>query len=364
MKKSLLVLAIVSTLTACGGGEGSGGSISGSTYTNHGEIYFNDQGGSLNLSFTPAQLPTWIKNTNGTLSVDKAGCENRTAELSSSNGSALIVQTSTYSCNLSDYMTANSFLNYSNRLETPILDSSQRIFTNSILDSRLGRISGTDWPRKRGLEQLKFQLNPGDCRDKDCTRTDPRERNEIAFTFSKKPNVFWERPDPNKEYWVSFSFYVPKPYSEQGSQMGTNQEVTIFQIISTHETNGVRSYNPFLMVGKKFNGDFTSTTWVNDFLPKDRFIHSLIKDSDFEGHWHDVVIKYMASANDSKDPSLQIWINGIEKLKFYGRTLSSEQGEIYFKFGLYRPVSTSNPIQEIYFDEFRLGNSRMDVELK
>lgn len=363
MKKSLLVLAIASTLAACGGGGGGGGGTGTTPITtnkNYGELYYNDQGGKLDISFQPYQLPSWIKNNNGSYNIDKADCENRTAELTGPNNSyALVIQTSKFNCQLPDFSNTN-FLKYGNWFETAV-DPLLRIFSNTINDSRISKVSGSDWPKKRGLDQIKFQLNPGDCATTDCTRDTPRERNEIAFGFS---DIIIETPDPNKEYWLNFSFYVPTPYTEQGLQMGTNQEVTFFQIATTHQDNGVRTFYPFFMMGKKFQGDVTATTWVNDFGSQDRTQNHLIDDKNFEGHWHDVVVKYRANYGTTNTPSLQIWINGLEKVRYFGNTLSKENGQIYFKLGLYRPKNSNNPIQTIFFDEIRVGNTRAEVEIK
>ena len=365
MKKSLLVLAIASTLAACGGGGGGSPTVPSQVFPiHHGEVYFNDQGGKIDIAFTPKQiLPNWIKNKDGQFFVDPAECENRNFELSGDMGSATIIQTSKKICDLPDYANEFNIFKYYNRLETAV-DSKLRMFSSMNIDSRFSTVNSNDWPKKRGTNQVMIQVNKNDCLEYDCTRVDPRERSEVAFNIEDAGSS--SVPKPNKEYWVKLSFYVPIPYTEQGAQFGTNQELTIFQILTTTlNSSGVRTYDPFLMVGKKLRGDFTSTTWVNSNIPLERHIISLIQDNNFEGHWHDLMLMFRGAVNDSKEPTLEIYVNGIKKFSYYQRTMLDPTTEVYMKFGLYRPKSNTNPeVQQIYFDEIRFGNSRAEVEAK
>lgn len=354
MKKSLLVLAIASTLAACGGGGGNTSSISipNVVQKNYGEIYIGPQGGPLTLDFVPNQIPSWVKTNNGKFSVDPADCSNRTTELVSPVGQITLHQTSKYRCDLPDYANDANFLKEIFFVQTAV-ESTQRVYTNSIIDSRFAKVNGEDWPKKRGLNQLKFTVENGDCAGTDCTRPDPRDRSELTF-----------RSLPNKEYWAAFSFFVPTPYIEQGFQFNTNQELTFFQLMYTDEVAGNRNYSPLLMIGKKYNSDVTATTWVNELLPKLRTTSTLISDNNFEGHWHEVLLKFTPSLVESSTPTLEIWVNGVQKLKFSNQTLFRSDGEIWFKFGLYRPQNTSNPSQSIYFDEVRFAHTRAEVEFK
>ena len=386
-----IALAVASTLTACGGGGGSTAeSIATITTTPVvtppviiqqvlNEVYVNDMGGPIDLTFTPTSLPTWIKLVNGKYQVDANDCSNRFAELTNSQNKQTVVQTSKFQCSLGDFNSAAN-LNFSGQPDYTFALGG-RMFSPTIVEPRVTKVSGVDWPKKRGDDQIMIEVHKGDCQGTDCTRPDgARDRQEMGYW--PKPDVepsFGRAgfiPDRNRDYWVNFSFYVPKPYKEQGNQEGTSTVTTFFQIMTHYaDKDGNRSWYPALMIGKLYNGDVVARTWPTN---SPYTITKLIDDANFEGHWHDIQVKYRAWVptndstgcmllicfNEDSTSTIEVWVNGMKKLEFKRRSILDYTGTIWFTNGLYRPASEENITQQIYFDEFRIGKTREEVYLK
>lgn len=388
-----IALAVASTLTACGGGS-TAESIATITTTPVvtppvivqqvlNEVYVNDMGGPIDLTFTPTSLPTWIKLVNGKYQVDANDCSNRFAELTNSQNKQTVVQTSKFQCTLGDFNSAAN-LNFNEgsgsyfwwETTGPV---EQRVFSPTIVNRSISKVDGSAWPKKRGGDQLMFEVRKGDCTGNDCTRIDgARDRAEFAYSYESNPNPTepgW-RPNFNQDYWVNFSFYVPRPYKEQGNQPGTSTVTTLFQIISFHvDSNNNPNWYPALQIGKLYNGNLVARTWPT---ADPYIVTTLIDDANFEGHWHDIQVKYRAwvPTNDSigcmlpicfsedSTSTIEVWVNGLKKLEFKKKSIMKKESSIYLKFGLYRPASEENITQQIYFDEFRIGKTREEVYLK
>jgi len=397
MKKSLLVLAIASTLAACGGG--GGGSTSSPVATTpvvkevFAESYVDQRGGNIGIGITnPQNLPSWIKHTtlgNIYYTIEPNNtCTTRVGEIANADKVKPIVQTSVYQCIEPDFISPANF-DWTNSNKWDWSGKSNRLFTNSINDPRMIKVDGFDWPKKRGQGQIMIQVQKGDCDGTDCTRTDgARDRAELGYF----PEGFPWFPNQDKEYWTSFSFYVPKPYKEQGNQPNTSGTTTIFQIITCVEYKAEEWYKgqppgpigatgcyPFLQLGKYYDQGLYARTW-STLSPRTETGLVLDKE-DFSGRWHDVVVKYRPwvaplPANDLEAQNvlnvlkeapyttLEVYINGIKKVETKMRSLISKSSMVGFKIGLYRPTSEENITQTIFFDEIRVGNSRAEVDLR
>jgi len=398
--KLSIALAVASTLTACGGGGGgsTAGPIAGITpnpvvvppsvvQQDLGELYVNDLGGPININFTPTTLPTWIKSVNGKYQVDTSDCNNRFTELSNTQNKITVVQTSKFQCTLGDFNSASN-INFNEGSGSLIGwgttgPAEQRFFSPTIINRSISKVDGSTWPKKRGGDQLMVEVHKGDCTGTDCTRTDgARDRAEISYSYELETiNGLWY-PNFNRDYWINFSFYVPKPYKEQGAQDETSQVTTFFQIMTSFKDKDNNfKYYPALMIGKGYNGPVSARFFptVSIFTSVNKV---LIDDDNFEGHWHDITIKYSAWVTDEalttddeprcypnclkKAPfnTVEIYVNGIKKVEYKNRTLLTADSNINLKFGLYRPTSAENITQNIYFDEIRLGKNREEVDLK
>lgn len=315
-----------------------------------GDLYIGPEGGDLSLKFSPDTLPSWISTNGSGLKVNSLlECSNRKAEIKGGSNFVTVVQTSMIQCNEPDFASVSNW-NLVDKTNLWWKEQSGLFFISP----------QSNWPRKRGVGQFKFEVKYGDCEGTDCTRLDgARDRSEIGITFERTGNdlLTW-KPVNGRDYWYSFSFFVPKPYVEQGNQTGTSQTTSIHQIMTTFEMNGVREWYPMVMLGKEFNGPMVARTFPTSSPYK---TYKLIEDNDFEGHWHDVMIRYRAGLSSGV---LQIWVNGVLKVDYAERTLLNDISVIYAKFGIYRPSVSSNPVQTVYFDELRYGDSRIAIEPK
>lgn len=352
MNKLVLASITLSLITACGGGSGNSPPQQQlqTQPVQTGDLYIGPEGGDLGLKFSPASLPSWISlSANGIKVSPLSECSNRSAEIKAGSNFVTVVQTSKIQCDEPDFpLTSNWDL--VNKTNLWWKEQSGLLFITPELN----------WPRKRGVGQFKFEVKYGDCEGSDCTRLDgARDRSEIGITFERNGNdlLSW-KPVIGRDYWYSFSFFVPKPYVEQGNQTGTSQTTSIHQIMTTFETNGVREWYPMVMLAKEFNGPMVARTFPTSSPYK---TYKLIEDNDFEGHWHDVMIHYKAGLSNG---ILQIWVNGMLKVDYTERTLLNDISAIYAKFGIYRPSVGSNPVQNVYFDELRYGDSRIAIEPK
>jgi hypothetical protein len=111
-----------------------------------------------------------------------------------------------------------------------------------------------------------------------------------------------------------------------------------------------------VMLAKQYDGPMVARTYPTASPYK---VFELIDDKDFEGHWHDIMVRYKASTTSG---ILQIWVNGSLKVDYTDRTIMTTDTSIYTKFGVYRPAVTTNPIQNAFFDELRYGQNRDSVE--
>lgn len=382
MKKSLLVLAIASTLAACGGGGGEDNSITNKAaissnsptflptapvlIAKHNDVYLSVDGGLFNLPFRPDSLPTWIKQVDaGQYSATMTDCDNRSIELSNPTNKINVIQTSRIQCTQPDLRPAEFDFN-----NNPTLWAKEETGTWS-------RTPDVTWPRKRGTGQIKFTVKTGDCLGTDCTRTDgARDRSEIrVYPYGYDKNGYWY-PDSSKEYWISYSFYVPKPYIEQGNQEGTSKMTTLMQIMTYQKTTcDVRpldvtklcdNFIPMLMISKLSSGNVYARIFPTMGNGGENII---IDDNEFEGKWHDILIKFKPNKENGKD-NLLVYVNGVLKVESDGPTIfafdktyhpNATEASFYYKFGIYRPQAPNSPIQDIYFDEIRFGNSREEV---
>ena len=363
MRAKITLALMALAMVGCGGGGGGGGAVISPPIAavppiapaptpipiQAVEVYLDPDGGDLNVGFTPDSLPSWIsRNGNGYKASAVENCSNRRAEIKGGGTTLTVIQTSKLQCNEPDLVLATNW-NLLEKVNFWWKEQSGLLFT----------APQADWPKKRGGNQFKFEVKYGDCGGTDCTRLDgTRDRSEIGVAFEPaNPNDLqsW-KPDPNREVWYSFSFYIPKPYFEQGDQAGTSGTTSFHQIMNTFENNGVREWYPMVMLAKENNGPMVARTYPTSSPYK---VFKLIDDKDFEGHWHDVMIRYKASTTNG---ILQIWVNGSLKVDYADRTVLNTNTNIYAKFGIYRPAAPTNPIQNAFFDELRYGDTREAVE--
>jgi hypothetical protein len=85
---------------------------------------------------------------------------------------------------------------------------------------------------------------------------------------------------------------------------------------------------------------------------------SLISDSDFRGCWHEIVVDAYWSAG--VDGFFNVWVNGVQKVKYTGLTCFAGGIEIYHKYGSTAPHH-DNPDAVVRHRDLKRGASQSDV---
>lgn len=218
------------------------------------------------------------------------------------------------------------------------------------------RVTAPAHPVRYGMQSERFELRNGDCGGTDCQRADGnRERSEFATT-----GVLNYEGDV---YWYGWSFYVPADYIESGNLAGAYPSVTITQF-AQHPAPPNTNYYISLMFSKLYRGDVVMRTFPTD--PADsrpKHTYTVIPHGEFAGRWHDMVVE--AKWTDADSGYARVWHNGVLKVDYAGPTRSRTSQDVYFKYGLYRPMTPLEPVTTVlYFDELRRGRERADVDIR
>jgi hypothetical protein len=196
-------------------------------------------------------------------------------------------------------------------------------------------------PVREGKTSERFELRTGDCTGTkewdDCTND--RERTELG----QQPPL----SVPGREYWYSFSLYVPESYKN------------IFPVkVSLGQFHQEGAKSPPVMF-QNGNGGY----WL-DLNQTRQKSALLIEEKNLRGRWHDLLVN--ARWSKEKDGFVKVWVNGELKFSREGANLTQD-GPVYFKYGIYRSFLSRNkkrrPNQVVYFDAVRWGNEREDVEV-
>jgi hypothetical protein len=85
----------------------------------------------------------------------------------------------------------------------------------------------------------------------------------------------------------------------------------------------------------------------------------LIEHDNFAGQWHDFVMNVKFSQTDG---FAKVWVNGEQKVDYYGSTMTPGNEFVSFGYGLYRPTRKSTVVT--YYDEVRRGFTREQVDIR
>ena len=194
----------------------------------------------------------------------------------------------------------------------------------------------------------RFEVRAGDCGSQsgwsDCKND--RERSELS-DYNR---------DPNGSYrWYSWEFFVPMNYPNVYPTK-----------VALGQWHSVKS-SPNFMLQNSSGGLYLDNQVTSNY---DNAYTRLISKEDLRGKWHRIT----AEAKWSKDNDVgyfNVWVNGIQKVSYKGRTMQKKAQGAYFKYGVYRSFlkrykNSKNvdevPTQIVYYVNVRKGGTRQEVE--
>jgi len=232
-------------------------------------------------------------------------------------------------------------------------------------------VSSTSWgykyvsspePVRAGEKSQRFEVRKGDCGQdpggwSDCN-TD-RERSEV---WVRNPLIY-----PKTDMWFSWSIFIPQDFKSSNSVRTTVGQIHQQGVVNglTSTAGGFQSFPPLLQFNirencfdasyhRLFKGVYTLT---------DHLDYECITTVDaVRGKWTDIVVHF----NSNKDDGiLEIFLNGEIKRTIINPVIIVPD---YFnlKYGVYRSFVSRQPngmpTQIVYFDEVRIGKTRMEVD--
>ena len=199
----------------------------------------------------------------------------------------------------------------------------------------------------------RFELRPGDCEvyyTNDCHS----ERERVEF-FEDSPGQ-----KKNTEWWYSWTIYLPPDFPATGSvltklgqfhQRGESGPELMLEL--NDKALQISMPDPV-----RWDNDPTNPPPMHrdgDIWPRSRMI----------GQMTEIIVQ----ARWSPDPSgyYRIWINDRLVDEYRGRTTNDPNGEIYFKYGIYRgfggrPGGNSRPTLVAYYRDVMRAESRAALE--
>ncbi len=229
-------------------------------------------------------------------------------------------------------------------------------------------------PVRAGLVSERYELRDGDCGGDDCTN--PRYRSEIRL------NPQNTQARIGKDIWYGWSFYNQNVHSYPAN-------ISLMNVFGQWKMGG---YNPpsvkIVQIGRGEayrNGNRNHDVVVqlddaNEGLGwgKSRnwgIVCRLFSIDEARGHWTDIVINTNFGTGD--DGYLRIWINGEQRCDYSGPISFVTDTSLYpgpnFRRGIYGSSTkrwdrvqpnTPKPTLVAFYDEFRVGRSREDVDIR
>jgi hypothetical protein len=245
------------------------------------------------------------------------------------------------------------------------------------------RYSWPGEPVRRGEVSERYELRDGDCADADCTNG--RLRAEIR-ELQTAPTAH-----VGKDIWYGWSFYndnIGTVIRDQsvGTVIGQwkldGNSPAVFRIVQTYTgeldwTKCSPAYcnplgSPTEDVVAELENMHVSAHWgaAQNFGDVCR----LFSMAENRGKWVDIVVNSNFAANE--DGYLRIWINGVMRCNYYGRMVAGTPfglggAPLSHRRGLFASYTkpwrdkqngAAIPTMVAYYDEFRSGSSRGDVD--
>ena len=187
--------------------------------------------------------------------------------------------------------------------------------------------------------------------------------NRERFEFSSRP-----RQKPNGKQCYSYSIKLDKNFK---SVNPTNTDLgQVHQKGGPKGTaGGLKSFPPLIQIGAKNNdlyfGWHKLSGNENNVIDK-RIDYKLAKISDMKEVWTDI-----SFCLDFENERMDVWVDGVQKVKILKSPIFFKPKEIYFKYGIYRSFiskykegkNRKMPKQIVFYDEIRRGNSIEKVDI-
>lgn len=259
----------------------------------------------------------------------------------------------------------------------------ERFFSPAPHNFRFGDISLGD-PVRRGTHSERFELRDGDCGGSDCGN--PRYRAEIRQLEQANPARI------GKDIWYGWSFHNInlRSYDRKDTlrlvfgqwTMGGAANPAI-RLIQLGQGEGHWSTcNPAICAGpEKTRGDVViqledmrrTRDWGK--AENNGYICRLFDLAANRGRWVDIVIN--TNFSSGSDGYVRAWVNGEQKCDYSGpvtSTASLAQGALpEHRRGVFSSYTTrwdethgaqTKPRIIVYYDEFRTGATRLDVDVR
>ena len=228
-------------------------------------------------------------------------------------------------------------------------------------------------PVRAGVVSERYELRDGDCGGDDCGN--PRYRSEVRLAPSNT------QARVGGDIWYGWSFYNQniESYSPNVSLMnvfgqwkmgGSNPPSIKLVQVGRGEAyrNGNRNHDVVVQLDDANEG----LGWGR--ARNHGIVCRLFSIDQVRGHWTDIVMNTNFSAGD--DGYLRIWINGEQRCDYSGPitviTDTSRYPGPNFRRGIYGSFtsrwdriqpSTPKPTMVAFYDEFRVGRSRQEVDI-
>ena len=230
-------------------------------------------------------------------------------------------------------------------------------------------LSSTSWgykyvsdpePVRAGEKSQRFEVRKGDCGEgdgwSDC-KTD-RERSEVSVNTSIYPKT---------EMWFSWSIFIPHDFKSSNTVMTTVGQIHQRGVVAglTSTAGGFPSFPPLLQFdirencfGATYHRLFKGISTLSDYGDYE----CMTKLDNVRGKWTDVVVHFNSNTENG---ILEIFLNG-ERKRSIKNAVIVVPDNFYLKYGIYRAFVSNQPqgmpTQIVYFDEVRMGKTRMDVD--
>jgi len=216
-------------------------------------------------------------------------------------------------------------------------------------------------PVRAGQKSQRFEVRKGDCGESDgwSDCKNDRERSEV-----KVKNLIY----PKTDMWFSWSLFIPQDYKSANSVKTTVGQIHQSGVVRVGESStagGFPSFPPLLQIdirGDCFGATYHKLTRTTNSLIDDGQYECMTTLDEIRGKWTDVVVHFNSNAENGV---LEIFINGQSKRNVKNPVIFVPD-DFYLKYGIYRSFVSREtngvPDQVVYFDEVRMGKTRMDVD--
>ena len=214
---------------------------------------------------------------------------------------------------------------------------------------------------RAGKYYQRFEVRDGDCFGDDSWND--CENNRERVEFSSKP-----QQRPVKKQCYGYSLMLSKDFIDT--------HPTNTSLGQVHQTGGptgtaggLASYPPLIQIdarlgGLHFNWHKLSGSETNVI---DRsYYYELKRLRNMKEVWTDI-----SFCLDFKNERMDVWVDGVQKVKILKSPIFFKPKEIYFKHGIYRSFiskykerkNSKMPTEIVFYDEVRRGNSIEKVDI-